>query len=187
MKSFNEISIKFQAYFETIGNMRITQSLLSKRTTDYYSINTTDVLLYQAPTITFPNWNSKDLFELKEDRGFTYYVKLRATRNNSAYPTSTLYVNWTQVAQASTSTQSEQKIVEVNQNLAVWDTMKITMSPWYQYWTTFTPNIQVVRKLNKLYKDMFKKAIPQKVGDLWAIVTSYLFWRLADWTWRDGN
>lgn len=162
-----------------------TKFMLCKRSKDYYSIDTIDQLLYQADTITFPNQDAKDLFELKEIRGYTYYVKLRGTRSNNAYPSSTLYVNWNQVAQAATDTQWEIKIVEVNQDLAVWDTMKITMSPWYAYWTSYTPDIKVIRKLNKLYKDTWKKELPQSLKTIWQIITCTLFWRLSSWERRD--
>ena len=53
MKSFNEISIKLQAYFETIGNMRITQSLLSKVST---SNKPTEKTVEQEDILR--NWNA---------------------------------------------------------------------------------------------------------------------------------
>ena len=49
---------------------------------------------------------------------------------------------------------------------------------YLEYWERTTQAIS---------KNPWKLCKPKTVWSLWSIVTSYLFWRLADWTWRDGN
>ena len=198
MKSFNEIHIKLQAYFETLGLMRLSQSLLSKvsdGTVNWYfpklktqqftwswwkqsSSTMSPATLSIAETSfqarIYTEWNT-----LQYSNNFAW---LRITgKSYSNYYSDELQLRWEQ----SWNTTAWKTITKSDTSTTVYMIIGSLQGSLTANWPVYLQYYE--RTTQAISKNPWKKCIPKTVWNLWSLVTSYLFGRLADWTWRDGN
>ena len=198
MKSFNEISIKLQAYFETIGNMRITQSLLSKVST---SNKPTEKTVEQEDILR--NWNAS--CSTNSSGGGTVsknlvltnllqYDKIRIKYNskNNIYWTCYLsfYDNnsWVLFIKYQNDTWAFDMTFQKNNAAFISDAYRWTIN-FIVAWngTAWNNQTHIFYWLQIIWIKTVKQKIkiwwiPKELKDIWKGLSIITFWALEDWT-----